>query len=429
VEGIAPQKARLLAPAILAGLTEVAVLAAWQRNGYWDYSGGVYAVSARELLHGLAPYRDFAAAQPPGVYLAGALLLAVRDGVGSLHVGLGLVDLVTAALVAWCVWRLDGSARLALVAGAAAPLVPISLHEHAQLTPETVAAPLILGGAVWCARRSRTEAGAALLALAAGCKLAFAVPAVAVTVASAAPRRAVATLVVAGAALAALSLSVFGVDVWRETVHAQLQVGRTPLHDAIGLLAQGAWNEAPLVLGAAAFAYQAWSDPGRLRDPALARTLGAACVAGLVLVFTVFKRGSYVNVLVVAEPPLLALAACGAAWSWRRWRTWRLVVGAAVALLAAQSASLLIHPSDPWVAKRPFATSGLNWSASPAAVTRAVGDARRCPRTEAYSGDPYFAFLAGRRMPGDQPDPFMLQHAAVNAGFARRAARDEPRCP
>jgi hypothetical protein len=404
------------------------LLAVWQRGGYWDYSSGVYAVSARELLHGLAPYRDFAAAQPPGVYLAGAVLLAVHDGAGWLRVGLGLVDLVTAALAAFCVWRLDGRVWLALLAGGLAPLLPISLHEHAQLTPETLAAPLILGGVVCCARPERAEIGAVLLALAVWCKLAFAIPVVAVALASAAPRRAVRTLVAAGLLLAALSLAVFGVGLWREAVEAQLQVGRESLHDATGLLAQAAWNELPLALGAVAFAYFAWSDPALIRDRALAKTLAAASVAGIVLALSVFKRGSYINVLVVAEPPLLALATCGAAWWWRRRRRSRPAVALAGALLVAQIASLLISPGDPSVAKRPFAHSGLNWSASPATVTRIVAAARRCPRATAYSGDPYFAFLAVRRMPGDQPDPFMLQHARVDGRFARLAARDQPRC-
>jgi len=99
------------------------------------------------------------------------------------------------------------------------------------------------------------------------------------------------------------------------------------------------------------------------------------------------------------------------------------------ALLAVQSLSLLISPGHPWAAKRPFARSGLAWSAGPDAVDRAVSAARRCPGSRAYSGYPYFAFLASRRMPGAQPDLFMLEYTSVNAGFARRAAADQPRCP
>jgi hypothetical protein len=131
-----------LALAVVVGLVEGGILLAWQRNAYWSFSDGVYALSARELLHGTVPYRDFAAAQPPPVFLAGAALLAVRDALASLRVGLGLVNLSTAGLVGLCVWRLDGRLWLALLAAALAPLLPISLATHAQLG---LAAKLMLG--------------------------------------------------------------------------------------------------------------------------------------------------------------------------------------------------------------------------------------------------------------------------------------------
>jgi hypothetical protein len=421
--------ARFVGLALLGGLAELALLALWQRNGYWDFSDGVYAASARQLLHGLAPYRDFAAAQPPPVYLFGALLLAVHDRLVSLRAGLGLVDLATAALVAVSVWRLSGRRWLAVAAGAGALLLPISLHEHAQLTPETLAAPLLLAGALWCARPARAAAGGLLLALAAACKLAFVIPALAIGLASPARRRATVTLLASGASLGGLSLAIFGTGEWREAVQAQLQLGRASLHYASGLLTQGAWNELPLVLGAAPAVWLAWRDAEEVHERELVRTLAAAAAGGLVLALTVLKRGSYINVLGVAEPPLLVLAACGAAWSWERWRPGRALVVALAALLAAQSISLLASPGDPWAAKRPGAQSGLAWSASPAAVDRAVSLARRCSRRRAYSGNPYIAFLAARRMPGYQPDVFVLQHARVDASFATRAALDQPRCP
>jgi hypothetical protein len=47
----------------------------------------------------------------------------------------------------------------------------------------------------------------------------------------------------------------------------------------------------------------------------------------------------------------------------------------------------------------------------------------------ASSGDPYIAFLSGRRMPGDQPDLFIIRYAPIDAAFARRAAADRRRCP
>ena len=416
-----------LAP--LAGLIALfALLALWQRNAYWSYSDGVYALSARELLHGLWPYRDFVAAQPPPVYLLGAALLAIHDGLASLRAGLALVGLVTAGLVGWSVWRLAECRRLAWASAFAAPLLPISLTAHAQLVPETLAAPLLLGGTVVCAGRRRAVLGSGLLALAAFCKLAFGLPAFAIVAVSARRSRAIGGLVLTGCVLAGASLAAFGTGVWRQVVRAQLQVGSPPLHYVGGLLAQAAWSEFVLVLGAVAALGSALRTPALTHDRDLMRTVAASALGGIVLALTVFKRGSYINVLAVAEPPLLVLAVCGAAWSWRR-RAGRLVVVLLGALLALQSLSILTSPADPWAAKRPGARSGLSWTAGPAAVDRAVAQARRCPSSRAYAGDPYIAFLAGRRMPGNQPDPFMLAYAAGDAGLARRAAGDAPRCP
>jgi hypothetical protein len=413
---------------VLGGVAEFALLALWQRNGYWDFSDGVYAQSARQFLHGLVPYRDFAAAQPPPIYLTGTLLLAVHDGLASVRVGMAALDLATAVLVGVSVWRLCGNRWAAVAAAGLAPLVPITLHEHAQLTPETLAAPLVFGGALCCARPARTILGGALLGLAALCKLAFVVPALAVVLVAPARRKALASLVVTDAVLSTLSIAVFGTGVWREAVQAQLDVGGAPLHYAGGLLAQGAWSECALVVGAGAALLLAWRDPGVVDEPALLRSLGVAAGAGLLIALTVLKRGSYINVLAVADPPLLALAACGATLGWRRRRSWRPVVVGLGALLAVESLSLLVSPGDPWAAKRPGARSGLAWSASPASVDREADVASRCPASVAYSGTPYVAFLATRRMPGDQPDLFMLQ-ARANSRFAKRAAADEPRCP
>ncbi len=419
----------IVALLIAGGVVEFVLLAVWQRNGYWDFSDGVYAQSARELVHGLAPYRDFAAAQPPPVYLAGALLLLVHDGLASLRAGLAAVQLATAVLVAVSVWRLTRRRRVAAGAGAITPLLPISLHEHAQLIPETLAAPLILAGALCCARPRRAVLGGALLALAASCKLAFAIPALAIVAVSPAWRKALLSLLVSGALLAGVWLAAFGTGVWRQAVVAQLQVGRASLHYAGGLIAQGAWSELALVIGAGAALLASLRAPLTVRDRALLRTVCAAAIAGLLLALTVLKRGSYINVLVVAEPPLLVLAAAGAAWLWELRGGRRLLVAVLGALLAVQSISLLVNPRQPWAAKRPGAVAGLEWSAGPAAVDHAVSVVRRCPAGRAYSGDPYYAFLARRRMPGGQPDLFMLRYAAADGVFARRAAVDGPRCP
>jgi hypothetical protein len=124
------------------------------------------------------------------------------------------------------------------------------------------------------------------------------------------------------------------------------------------------------------------------------------------------------------------LASVGALLAWRSRRaSARIAVVLAATLLAAQSASLLLSPTHAIVARRPFARSGLQETLAPSAVERVLAAARRCPPSVAYSGAPYFAFLANRRMPGGQPDQFMLRYASADNAFARRAARDQSRCP
>ena len=230
-------------------------------------------------------------------------------------------------LVWLCVWRLTGRRTVAAASALLSPLLPISLHEHAQLTPETIAAPLLLGGALQCARRGRAWVGGVLLALAVAAKLAFLLPALAVALSARQRREAALSLVLAGAICAAASVAAFGTDIWREAVMAQLQVGQAPLSDAGGFIAQGAWNELPLVVAAAVGGWLVWRGGERPRDMGLWRTLVAATMAGLLLVFSVFKLGSYINVLVVAEPPLLVLAACGASWAARRSRAALITTG------------------------------------------------------------------------------------------------------
>ncbi|HET7049721.1 MAG TPA: hypothetical protein VFI54_15775 [Solirubrobacteraceae bacterium] len=419
----------IVAVVIAIGCLELVLLAIWQRNGYWDFSDGVYAMSARQFVHGLLPYRDFATAQPPPVYLAGAALLAVHDGLWSLRAGLGLVDLATAVLVAVSVWQMTERAVPAMVAGGVAMLLPISLHEHAQLTPETLAAPLLLLGAIWSARSARASAAGGVLALAAACKVAFAAPALAIIVTTRWRRSVGLAFVLVAAVLAAASFLVFGSGLWRGAVEAQLQVGRNSVHDVAGLLSQAAWNELPLLIGAILALVYARRRIPESRDPELVRTLAACAGGGLLLGLTVFKQGSYINVLVVAEPPLLALAVAGAAWAWTRAAGSRLLIGAVCALLGLQSLSLLTSPSDPWLARRPLAASGLEWNQSPSTTSREVTAARNCPPSRAYSGAPYIAFLARRRMPGSQPDLFILEQASANRVFARQAAADRPLCP
>ena len=424
-----PGSASLLA-ALLGGLAiELALLWLWQRNGYWDFSDGVYAQTSRELLHGADLYRGVAAAQPPPIYLVGAGLLAIHDGLASLRVGMALAELASALLVGYALLRLGARRPIALLAALATPLLPIELHEHAQLVPETVAAPLLLLGALLVSRPRGSAQGGAAVALAAAFKVAFVFPALAIVLVAADRRRAAGAFVASGVALGLASLLGYGTALWSEAVRAQFEVGSASLHYVGGLLAQAVWSELPLAILAAPVAWAALRRRALSSDPSLERSLLAAALAGLALGLTLFKRGSYLNVFIVAEPPLLVLAALGAESIWRRGAPLRVLAALLALLLAAQSASILIDPANPPVARRPGARSGLAEASSPAAVNAAVAAARRCPLGEAYSGAPYIAFLADRPMPGAQPDTFMLSYASADRAFARKAAADEPRCP
>lgn len=226
----------------------------------------------------------------------------------------------------------------------------------------------------------------------------------------------------------------FGVAPWREVVEAQLQVGTSGVRNVAGLLAQGVWNEFPLLAGAAA-AVWLWIRPDGVApaqgrpSAALLRTLLAAAAAGALLALSVFKRDSYINVLVVAEPPLLVLAVCGAVWGLERRPGWRPARSAWRRCSSSNPCRCCSAPVIPGQPVRPGAQSGLRWTAGPGAVDAMLAAARRCPARLAYGGSSYLAFLSGRRMPGKQPDLFILATARVDAPFAARAARDHPRCP
>jgi hypothetical protein len=418
----------LAAWALLAGGL-LALLHAWQRDAYWEYSDGVYALTGRLVLHGAALYRDVAAAQPPPVYYAGAGLLGVfGDSVSGLRWGLSLVALATSLLVLVCAWRLTCSRAAAVLAGVLALLTPWALREHAQLVPETLAAPLLLGAALAGSRAGRGGAAVAglLAALAVACKLAFVLPGAAVLLAARRRWHALLGFAAAGAVLAGTLLLAFGEPLLDGAVRAQRQTGTAGLHYVGGLWAQAGWNLLPLLACAAL----AWPARRALADAALLRTLVAAALGGLLLLLTLFKHGSYLTVVVAIEPPLLCLAAAGvtAAMRTRAFAPLALAGGAAV-LAALQVGSLLIAPGDPRLFTRPFAASGPAWTLSPSEVDRAVAAARACPPRVATSGPPYLAFAAGRRLAGDQPDQFIVEHAAVLARFRAAVARDQPRCP
>jgi len=413
----------LLAPGLLV------LLHAWQGNAYWEYSDGVYALTGRLVLHGSSLYRDVAAAQPPPIYYAGAGLLGLfGDSVSGLRWGLSLVALATSSLVLACAWRLTRSRVAAVLAGVTALATPWALREHAQLVPETFAAPLMLGAALAGARGGRGGAVLAgvLAALAVAFKLAFVLPAAAVLLASGRRGRALMSFFAAGAVLAGAFLLAFGEPLLDGAVRAQRQTGTAALHYVGGLWAQAGWNLLPLLACAALV----WPARRMLADAALLRTLAAAALGSLLLLLTLFKHGSYLTVVVAIEPPLLCLAAAGVTAAARTRATGRLLLAGGAAVLAAlQVGSLLAAPGDPRLFTRPLAASGPAWTLSPSGVDRAAAAIRACPPSDPTSGPPYLAFAAGRRIAGDQPDQFIVEHAAVLARFRAAVARDQPRCP
>ena len=431
------------------------LLRVWQGDAYWEYSDGVYALTGRLVLHGADLYRDVAAAQPPPIYLVGTGILALGDDVGTLRAVLSLASLATSLLVLACVWRLTSSRTAAVVAGLLALVTPWALREHAQLLPETFAAPLLLGAALAGSRGgprrpgavsdgdARADAGAVgagdaraagstgaiaagvLAALAVAFKLAFALPALAVLLA--ARRRGVALLAAAlvGSALALAFLLAFGGPLLDGTLRAQRETGLASLHYVGGLWAQAGWNLLPLLACAAL----AWPARRAVADAALLRALAALALGALLLLATLFKHGSYLTVVLAVEPPLLCLAAAGVTAAVRARSLARQALAAGTAaLLVAEVASLLVAPGDPRLFTRPLARSGPAWTLSSDDVGRAVAAARACPSDSVSSGPAYLAFAAGRRIAGDQPDQFIVENAPQLARFRDAAANDAPRC-
>ena len=101
----------------------------------------------------------------------------------------------------------------------------------------------------------------------------------------------------------------------------------------------------------------------------------------------------------------------------------------ACALVLAQSASLLADPSAPRPFVRPGASIGYQTAATGPEVDAMVRAAQACPPGVAYSGVPQIAFLARRRMPAGQPDPYIIANSTTHRAVLAAAQADQPRCP
>jgi hypothetical protein len=435
-----------LAYAVLGAALLVA-LAAWEGRAYLEYSDGVYAYTADAIRGAPRLYRDVAAAQPPGIFWLGASVLSLHDSVEALRAAVAGLALVQGGLVALAVSRLTRSAAAAVLAGLASLLAPWSLHEHGALIPETVGAPVLLGAALLAARPRWAPAAGALGALALLVKVSFLAPVAAVGAVAARRAGYLAGALVAGAAGAGLFLALYGTVGWDNVVTAQFQTGGAPADYALRLWSQAAWNLLPLL----AVGLAAWGLRDRVADRALLLTLTALTLGAAALAAGVAKSGTFLQFLVVVEAPAVALAAttvtCGlralregsrrpAAACSQRGASLRpaavaagMATAGALGLTAAQSASMLLSPTSPGLLERPVSRIDLGWLQDDGQVAASVRAARACPPGTSYSGSPYLAFVAGRRMPGGQPDQFITSAAEVHAGLRRAAQADKARCP
>ena len=420
----------LLAALVLAAAVAV-VLHLLRGDQYWDYSEGVYLYTSRLLLHGRDLYGGVAAAQPPPLFLVGAGLLAIHDSLGWARAAIGVVQVGTGLLAAAVVWRIVGSRAAAAVAAPLTLLTPWAVHEHGSLIPEMIAAPLLLGGVLLARDRERAPVLGLCVALLATVKLSYALPAVALVALSADWRRAARWAVGAAVVGAVAAFVVFGTGLWRDTVVAQLESGHIPLHSVAGEVGQIAWQLAGLLVAAGL----AW----RYRRDALdRRTLLIACtvaVATLITLVSIWKRGTSLNSLVAPEATLVPLAVAGIALALRDRRRGLVAVGiAGVAFALVQGLSLVAHPLivgsrpiHPFLRPGSGPSYGVTMTASE--VDRAVAEARRCPPGVPYSGTPEIAFIAHRRMAGNQADQYLI-NLAPTLKSARRAIAAEPaRCP
>lgn len=421
-------RGHLAAPSVLlclvAGVAVLLLELVWRGRSYWSFSDGVYLETSRMLLEGQDLYADVAAAQPPALFLAGAAILSASSSLTWVHAVLSLVGLVNAILVAVVVRRLTGRTALAGLAGVTSLVLPWTVRGHLDFTPESFAAPLLLVALLLGTRRQTARWAGVAAALAVAFKLAFLLPVLAlVLVAPAASRARFAAATGATLLVGTVgALLVWGGVLFDGVVTAQGEVGFQP--DVVpGYLAQAAWNVGPLLVAALPLV----RGRSAVDDQALLRSTAALTAASLLLVLTVLKRGSYLNVIQVVEPAMVALVFCALAVSAVRVQVAALLL---LGVVLAQSAALVIAPGDPKAFSRPFSAKAGGWVLSGEEVDARIAAARACPDGMPYSGDPYLAFLADRRMPGDQADLFILRWAPATLAPQRaRLTAEEAVCP
>jgi hypothetical protein len=423
----AVRASRCLPAGLVLGLAVLALVHWLLRDTYWDYSEGVYALSAHMILHGHGLYTQMAGAQPPGVYLFGAVILALHDSVEWLRFGVACLQL-GAGLIAGCiVLRITENRLAAALTPAAMLLTPWAVHEHGALTPELVALPVLLGAALLACTPRRAPACGVLCGLLPLIKLPMAIPAVVLLLSCPDRRRCAAYALATAAAGFGLTTALAGGSFWRETVVAQTQTGARSLGRLKGFWAQAGWNVLGLLVCAAfAVRMRPLARDRRMLDVSL-----ALAVAMIVTFLTNFKEGTGLNITVPVEASLVPLAACGCAFAARQ-RSSRLAAVAcaiAVAFTVAQSASLIIAPRHSVPFLRAFSRPAWAILMTRGQLLAAVAKARACPPGVPYSGPPLLALAARRPMPAGQPDQFIITHSRELAAFAAQIAAVPKVCP
>jgi hypothetical protein len=423
-----PTPASTLLAAAALGVLALVGLHLARGLAYWNYSEGVYALTARLLREGHDVYGDVVAAQPPWPFVAGAAALALGDSIAFLRSAVGAAQLCTGILTAAAVWRLTANRAATIAAPALALSTPWAVHEHGALTPETLAPPLLLGAALASTRRRWVALGGVLAAVTPFIKLPFLLAVPPIVLLSEDPWRAARWASGALVVQAVGFTAVFGPGLWEYTVMAQLDSPLRGVGVLVEMLGQAGWNLACLL----ALSVVAVLRRARAEDQALMTSLTGLAVAVLIVLATVGKEGTSLTILVPVEAVLLPLALTGAVVALRPRATALAVggVGAALLIVLAQTASLLTATptATPFVA--PTAARGA-WGMEMSAshVDRQVEEARHCSPGVPYNGPPFIAFVARRRMPADQPDQFLTTHSDTLRAVRARMKAATPRCP
>lgn len=420
---------RVALGALIGGIVVLLLLRSWQGDDYWDYPEGVYVLSAHLWNHGSDLYRQMVGAQPPGVFLAGAGILRVHDSLGWIRLVLGIGQLGSGILAARATWRLSGSQAATALAPAVVLLTPWAVHEHGSLTPEVLAPPLLLGGALLASRPRTAAAAGALAALSVSLKYPYALPLAGIVVCSADRRRS--ALGAAGMLVLMLVAAeiAFGSALWRDTITAQVDAGRRNAHQMLGIWGQEGWNLMGLVIPAAAVFALARD---RIRDRPLARVWVGLCVGLVAMALTNLKVGTGLNILVPVEAGIVPLALTGVALLRGR-RVPQLAAAACVAFVLVQALTLITLPKHTaWPFLYPGSQRGAWGREASGAEVRAQARFIRthCPADRASSADPFITYIARRRPPGGQADGFLPAHAGASLKATRAAiAADVPLCP